>query len=191
MLILGSRLLSTPVMSLQTGAKLAEIESPIIDPSDLKILAYGVSGPLLGSGPSLLLVADIRELGKLGMIIDSSDEFVGPDDVIAVKKVRDLNFKLNGMAVIDETKHKLGRVQDFSVDTDSFIIQQLHVKRGLMRRLSETELLIHRSQIIEINNSQIIVKTTAKKLPATPVKANQLSYINPFRSTSPQTDNRE
>lgn len=191
MLVLGSRLLSMPVMSLQTGTKLAETNLPIIDPSNLKILAYEVNGPLLSAKRTLLLVSDVRELGKLGMIVDSSDEFVEPDDVVAIKKVSDLNFKLNGMSVIDETKRKLGKVEDFSVDTDSFIIQQLHVKRGLIKSLSETELLVHRSQIIEINDTQIIVKTTAKKLPATPAKTAQLSYINPFRSPSPQTDNRD
>ncbi|HRN96862.1 MAG TPA: PRC-barrel domain-containing protein [Candidatus Saccharibacteria bacterium] len=190
MLVLGSRLLSMPVMSLQTGTKLAEANLPLIDPSNLKILAYNVSGPLLGNKKTLLLVSDIRELGKLGMIIDSSDEFVELDDVVAIKKVSDLNFKLIGMAVIDETKRKLGKLEDYSVDTDSFVIQQLHVKRGLLKSLSETELLIHRSQIVEINDTQIIVRTTAKKLAATPAKPNQLSYINPFRSPAPQTDNR-
>lgn len=191
MLVLGSRLLSMPVMSLQTGTKLAETNTPIIDPSNLKIMAYEIDGPLLADHPSLLLVADIRELGKLGMIIDSNDELVGPTDVIAIKKIRELSFRLNGMSVIDETKRKLGKVEDFSVDTDSFIIQQLHIKRGLLKSLSETELLIHRSQIIEINDNNIIVKTTAKKLTSTPPRPAQLSYINPFRSPSPQTDNRE
>lgn len=191
MLVLGSRLLSMPVMSLQTGTKLAETNLPLIDPSNLKILAYNVSGPLLGNKKTLLLVSDIRELGKLGMIIDSSDEFVELDDVVAIKKVSDLNFKLIGMAVIDETKRKLGKVEDYSIDTDSFVIQQLHVKRGLLKSLSETELLVHRSQIVEINDTQIIVRTTAKKLATTPVKPSQLSYINPFRSSAPQTDNRD
>ena len=191
MLVLGSRLLSMPVMSLQTGTKLAETNLPLIDPSTLKILAYNVSGPLLGNKKTLLLVSDIRELGKLGMIIDSSDEFVELDDVVAIKKVSDLNFKLIGMAVIDETKRKLGKVEDYSIDTDSFVIQQLHVKRGLLKSLSETELLVHRSQIVEINDTQIIVRTTAKKLATTPVKPSQLSYINPFRSSAPQTDNRD
>lgn len=191
MLVLGSRLLSMPVMSLQTGTKLAETDSPVIDPSNLKIMAYEVSGPLLSGKSSLLLVSDIRELGKLGMIIDSSDEFVESSDVVAIHKIFDLKFKLIGMAVIDETRRKLGKVEDFSVDTESFIIQQLHIKRGLLRSLSETEFLVHRSQIIEINDNQIIVKTTAKKLPITPSRAGQLSYVNPFKSPSPQTDNRD
>lgn len=191
MLILGSRLLSVPIMSLQTGTKLAQTNSPVIDPSNLKIVAYEVTGSLLSSKNALLLTADIRELGKLGMIIDSSDEFVEPNDVVSVAKIRDLNFKLIGLPVIDEMRHKLGKVEDYSVDTDSYILQHLHVKRGLLKSLSETELVIHRSQIVEINDNNIVVKTTAKKLEPVVVKPEQLSYINPFRSVTPQTDHSD
>jgi uncharacterized protein YrrD len=178
-------------MSLQTGTKLAQTNTPIIDPSNLKIIAYEIVGPLLSNSNALLLTADVLELGKLGMIIDSSDEFVEPDDVISVAKIRDLNFKLIGLPVIDEMKHKLGKIEDYSVDTDSYIVQQLHVKRGLLKSFSETELVIHRSQIVEINDDNIIVKTTAKKLEPIAVKPEQLSYINPFRSATPQTDNSD
>lgn len=191
MLILGSRLLSVPIMSLQTGTKLAQTNSPIIDPSNLKIVAYEITGPLLNNKTVLLLTADIRELGKLGMIIDSNDEFIEPDDVVAVAKISSLNFKLNGLSVIDEARHKLGKVEDYSVDTDSYTIQHLHVKRGLLKSFSETELVIHRSQIVEINDDSIIVKSTAKKIAPAMVKPEQLSYINPFRSPTPQADHTD
>lgn len=187
MLVLGSRLLSTPVMGLQTGTQLATTKSPIIDPSNLKIVAYELEGSLLTEHPSLLRIADVRELGDVGMIVDSSDEFIGVDDVIAIKKLCDLKFALIGLTVIDETKHKLGKVEDYSVDTDSFIIQQLTVKRGVIKSLAETSLLIHRSQILEINDRYVIVRTTAKKLEHM-AEPKPLTYLNPFRSTSPQVD---
>ena len=77
MLVLGSRLNETPVMSLQTGTRLAVTTQPIIDPSNLRIFAYEIKGPLLTQQPSFLRTADIREYGRLGMIIDSNDEIVG------------------------------------------------------------------------------------------------------------------
>lgn len=187
MLILGSRLIGTPVMGLQTGARLAQASQPLIDPANLKIVAYIVDGPLLDQHPSVLRMADVREFGDLGMIIDSSDELIGIEDVIKVKSLHDLNFSLNGMPVIDESKRRLGKVEDFGVDSDSFIIQQLHVRRGLLRSLTDTGLIIHRSQITEINDTAIIVKTTAKKV--TPVMiAERPTYVNPFRNTSTQPD---
>ena len=183
MLLLGSRLVGTSIMSLQTGTRLAVTKNPIIDPSNLKIVAYEVEGPMLVERPLFIRIADVRELSDIGMIIDSNDEFIGLSDVITIHKIYDLGFHLLGLSVIDQTKRRLGKVQDYSLDTDSFIIQQLNVNQGLMKSITDTELLIHRSQIIEINDHAIIVKTTAKKL-APITKPEKLTYLNPFRSTS-------
>lgn len=104
MLLPGSRLLNTPVMGLQTGGELARTSQAIIDPDTLEIVAYKVEGSLLDTQPSLLRIADIREFSNIGFIIDSSDEFVAPDDIIKLKKIYDLGFELEGKAVIDEKK---------------------------------------------------------------------------------------
>lgn len=187
MLISGSQLIGIPVMGLQTGSKLASTFNPVIDPSNLKILAYQLEGPLLTDNPSFVLIADVRELGNIGMIVDSSDEFVSVSDVISLQKIYELNFKLTGLSVIDDKNHKLGKVSDFVVDTDSFFIQQLNVKQGIIKSLSDTELLIHRKQIIEINDHHIKVKSAAKKLePIT--KPSQIDYMNPFKSPKPQVE---
>lgn len=174
-------------MGLQTGAKLAQTADALIDPANLKIVAYEVEGPLLAEHPSILRIADVREMGSVGMIIDSSDEFVGEDDVIKIKQLRDLHFSLIGMSVIDQKKHRLGKIEDYSLDSESFIIQQLHVKRGGLKSLTDTSLLIHRSQITEINDSHIVVRTTAKKVEPV-MQAERRTYVNPFRSSSPQPD---
>lgn len=190
MLLLGSQLVGTSVLSLQTGVRLAEIADPIINPTNLKIVAYMLDGPLLSERPSLIMTSDIREHSSIGMIVDSSDEFIGLHDVVKIEELAQLGFKLIGMNVIDELKHKLGKVDDYSVEANSFIIEQLTVKRGVIQALTETSLLIHRSQIVEINNHSIIVHTTAKKLEPI-VKAERNSYINPFRSSSPQPENSD
>ena len=189
MLILGSRLIGTPIMGLQTGTQLAITKLPIIDPSNLKIVAYEVDGALLTEKPSFIRVADVRELSGVGMIIDSNDEFIGSKDVVAIQKIYELNFKLIGLNVVNQSGHKLGKVDDYSLETDSFVVQQLNVKQGIFKSLSDTELLIHRSQIIEINDWNIIVKSAAKKLE--PIsKPDKLTYLNPFRPSNPQTSER-
>ncbi|CAN5369524.1 hypothetical protein BH10PAT4_BH10PAT4_3370 [soil metagenome] len=190
MLILGSQLIGTSVLGLQTGAKLANITTPVVDPANLKVIAYVLEGPLLSEQPSLLLTDDIRELSSIGMIVDSNDEFIGLNDVIKVEELFELGFSVIGMTVIDETNHKLGKVDDYSVDTQSFVIQQLNVKRGIIKGLTETELLIHQSQIVEINDKQIIVHTTAKKLEPV-MESVRRTYTNPFRPSSAQPENSD
>ena len=190
MLLIGSKLIGMPIMGLQTGTKLAETKSPVINPANLKIIAYEVEGPLLSERPSFIRIADVREISNFGMIIDSNDEFVGLDDVIKIKEIYDSGFNLIGLTVVDEMKTKLGKVESYNIDSDSFIIQQLNLKQGIFKSLAEAGLLIHRSQIIEINDENIIVKSAAKKLDPI-IKPGLLTYMIPFRSTPPQADNSE
>lgn len=175
-------------MSLQTGGKLASTTKPIIDPANLHIVAYEIEGPLLTQTPSLLRTADIREYGRLGMIIDSSDEIIGIDDVLKIEALYKSRFPLIGMTVIDEQKHKLGKIDDYTVDTLQYTIQQLNVSKGFLRGFSDTGHLIHRSQIVEINDKTIVVKSTAKKSVEPVMEAMRNEFVNPFRQPAPSTE---
>ena len=186
MLISQQRLIHTPVMSLQTGAELARTKRILVDPRDLTVVAYEVEGSMLDERPSFLRPDDVRELSNLGLIIDSSDEFVGIDDVIRIKQVHDFSFDLIGLDVVDDQKHKLGKVNAYNLDSGSFSVQQLVVKRPLLRSLNDTELLINRSQIIEVNDERIVVKSTATK--EEPIRETLREYTNPFRASAPQPE---
>lgn len=188
MLVFGSRLLNAPVMSLHTGAQLAQLAKPLIDPSNLYIVAYEIEGPLLTEHPSFLPTRDIREYGRYGMIINSNDDIVGLDDIIKIKTLHELNFSLIGLTVLDEHKRKLGKVNDYSVDMDSFVIQQLDVKRGMLKSITDTGLLINRSQIIEINNTQVIVRSPHVKVAEPIMNSVRKEFANPFRSTAPTSN---
>lgn len=187
MLVLGSRLLNSPIMSLQTGTRLATAVRPLIDPSNLHVLAYEVEGDLLVEKPSFVRTAEIREYGHLGMIIDSNDELIGLDDVIQVKKIHDLSFSLVGLHVLDEHRRKLGKVDDYTLETGNFIIEQLSVRRGLFRGITDTGFLVNRSQIIEINNTSVVVKSPTVKSTEPVMQAIRSEFANPFRSSAPQS----
>lgn len=191
MMLLGSTLLNAPVMSLQTGGELARTKNAIIDPANLAVIAYELTGPRLSMHPTLLRMADMRELSDLGFIVDSEDEFVTEHDVIKLDEIYHLGFELINMLVTDEKRKKLGHVIDYTLDTGGFFIQQLTVRRPLLRSLNDTELLIHRSQIIEINDKAIVVHSEAK-IPEPERKEVVGSYINPFRKpgTAPESIDR-
>lgn len=190
MILLGSHLLKAPVVSLQTGGIVATTARLLVDPAKLNVVAYEVSGPLITAHPTYLRVADIRELSDIGAVIDSTDEFVIAGDVIAIDEVEALHFSLVGMQVLDEKRHKLGRINDFTIDMASSYVQQLTVKRPLLHSINDTELIIHRTQIIEINNDAIIVHSQAKA--PQPERSEVLgSYINPFRKSEPTAETME
>lgn len=191
MLITGSRLIHMPVMSLQTGTQIAETVSPVIDPANLNILAYRLTGALLDQKTETFLrVLDSRELSDIGLIVDSIEDFVEKGDVIKLDEMIDLAFSIDGINVIDEKRKKLGKVIDYTIDVDSFNIQQLTVRRPVLRSFNDTELVIHRSQIIEITNTAIVVHSQAKVPEHTKLTAPG-SYVNPFRKTKPAADMRQ
>ncbi|OGL22276.1 hypothetical protein A2707_03025 [Candidatus Saccharibacteria bacterium RIFCSPHIGHO2_01_FULL_45_15] len=187
MLISGTDLTNIPILGLQTGSELAVIESEIVNPHNLSIVAFELTGQLLDNPLSLLRVEDIREFSQIGMIVDSSDEFVQPDDVIKLKPIYDLHFSLKDKQVLSEKRNKLGKVMDYIIDSDSFVIQQIVVRRPLLKSFNDSELLIHRSQVIEVTDEAIVIKEKAHST-VMPITKNGHSYINPFRQQSPQTD---
>lgn len=186
MLFPSDRLINVPVMGLQTGSELARTKSALIDPSNLKILAYELSGHRLEQQPSLLLTEDIREISDLGIIIDSSDEFISVDDVIKIQEVYALHFSLFDKVVKDENNNKLGKVIDYSMEPNSFIVKQLIVKRPLLKSFSDTQLIIDRTQIIEVNDTTIIIKHDERE--PVPAQRATKAFANPFRGTSPQSE---
>lgn len=185
MLLPLERLTNTPIMSLQTGAQLAHIKRVLVDPRDLTVVAYELEGPTLVEHPSFLRPVDVRELSSLGLIVDSSDEFVGLDDVIKIRQVHDFKFDVVGLDVIDDKKHRLGKVQSFNLDASSFALEQLVVRRPLLKSFSESELLIHRSQIIEVSDDRVLVRSTSTR---EPLRQSLREYANPFRSSSTQPE---
>jgi sporulation protein YlmC with PRC-barrel domain len=176
-------------MGLQTGGELARTSRAVIDPATLQIVAYELTGPLLDVHPSLLRIADVREFSDIGLIVDSSDEFVSPDDVIKLGQVYALQFTLEGMHVVDEKRRKLGKVTDYTIETGSFLVEQLNVKRPLLKSFGDTELLVHRTQITEINDTTIVVHSQAKSVAPVMQTVRDTAYVNPFRkSAGPQAE---
>lgn len=183
MLINGSSLLGRPVLSLHIGGAIGEVQSIIVDPNELKIVALFLAGPLIKPGDANLLeTKSIREFSKLGMIVDSSDELLQQDEVVALDKIIQLNFRVDGLTVEDEKGAKLGKVVDFTVDVLDFRIMQLVVKRPILKALLDSELVIGRSEIVEVTDTKIIVKNEVSKTNKKKAEAEFIpNFINPFR----------
>lgn len=171
-------------MSLQTGAEIARTSEAIIDPGILDVVAYRLSGARLDHDNIILLTNDIREVSEIGFIIDTSEELVALEDILKVKKTADLKFQLVGLDVIDDHKHKLGKIYDYTLDPLTFTIHQLHVRRPLLKSLKTSDLIIGRQQIVEVNNKSIIVSSATLDEKPVPAAATG-NFINPFRSPAP------
>lgn len=189
MLVRGSKLIGCPILSLHVGSRIAAVKQLIIDPDNLKIIACQVEGPLVGREVGEILPMDsVREFSRMGMIVDSADEFVESDEIIRVRDVLKLNFTLNGLKVETKKGSKLGKVIDFTVEPESWQVQQLIVQRPFVKSLFDPELTISRTQVVEVTDYKIIVKDGESKAKAPATTTFSPNFINPFREPDFATD---
>lgn len=185
MLILGSELVNLPLLSLRTSDQIATTKQAIVNPYNLSVLAYRLKGRSLDKPQdSFLMTEDIREISRIGMIIDDSNEIVARHDVIKLNKVLALGFELLNMPVFDKNGKKIGTVINYTLDTSLFIIFQLVVKRPLMQSWLDPELVIHRSQVNQITAQKIIINNSLTELKQLKELPNP-DFINPFKTDKP------
>lgn len=189
MLLTGSKLIGMPVLSLHVGGEIARTTHAVIDPDTLGVVAYELEGPIIKNDPEvgdILDIKDIRELSNDGIIVDSADRFTTREDVIKFDKIMKLHFNLVGLKVVTQNGKKIGKISDYTLDSDSMIIYQLIVQRPFASSLIDPTLTINRSQIIEIDDfkvtirhdkAQIKIKEDKKKVAEDFVP----NFTNPFR----------
>lgn len=184
MIIDSIKLLNYPVLSIHVGGMIAKTTSLIIDPNDLKIVGFQLTGPEVGGdNGTILQVKDIREFSNIGMVVDSIDEFVSPGDVIKLDEILNLNFELIGKKVESKKGSKIGKVSGFSVNTEDFMIQQFVVQRPVMKSFLDPELLIGRSEIEKVTDEKVIVKDEEEKIRKRALKEDFVpNFVNPFRA---------
>ena len=183
MLVMNSRIIGAPILSVQAGGPIATIKSAIIDPNDLKIPGFHLEGPLVNRAKARILdVRSIREYSQLGMVIDNIEELVAPDDVIKIQNVLELNFDLINLKVRTKKGTKLGHIIDYTLTSEDFIVQQIIVRRPLVKSLVDPELTISRKEIVEITDYEVIIKDEEKILKARAEKEDFIpNFVNPFR----------
>ncbi len=193
MLMVGSRLIGLPVLSLHIGGQTASVKRPIIDPENLNIIAFELEGPLLSDPEigSYLMAEDVREISMQGIVVDSADRFVNPEDVIRLNDVLGLNFDLINLKVVSHegrSEKKIGRIEDYTVDSATLTIFQIIVQRPFMQSLKDAQLTINRSQITEIDDYKVTIMHDKQKVSVPQKKTAKEeaeefvpNFTNPFR----------
>jgi sporulation protein YlmC with PRC-barrel domain len=163
MLLLRSANLGQPIISLRNGSQIATSQNLIISPNNLKIEALRVSGKLV-QDKSILLCSDIREINKIGLLINDYSDLSSPNDLVRLKEVLEINFVLLGKPVYQVSGGRVGKVSDFAFDGSSFYVQKLYLENSLLslRSPKTGALTIDRSQINEITNRRIIINDLDK-----------------------------
>lgn len=153
MLLQSRQLRSLPVVSMRTGGTLAYTRDPIINPFQLEISGIYTTH----DDGSILLLHTIREIAPKQVTVDDSDAFSHQEDLPRLEEILRLNYELIGKHVTTQSKQRLGKVEDYVVDTLSHKIQKIHVHQPLWRNFHGSTLIIDRQQIISVNDRSVTV----------------------------------
>ena len=158
MLRLSATIIDRPIISLRSGGPLGMALDPIINPHNLKILGWWVDER---GHPEkrVLLIEDIRRMTDDGLMVDSEESLVLPEELVRLKEILATNWALMGKQVKTK-RQKLGKVTDYSYN-DGMFVQKLYVGVPIVKMLSSTNtLLIDRTQIVEVTDHYIMVRDT-------------------------------
>ncbi len=164
MLKLSETFKALPVMSLRTTSQVATVIEPIINPNNLRIEGWYCQDSL-DKSRLVLLSKDIRDLLPQGFIVDDHEVLTEPEELVRLREVIDIAFVIDGKPVVTVNGNKLGKVNDYAVETTGFMIQKIYVGQSLLKSLSGGNLSIDRSQITEITPRKIVVQDLV--IPAT------------------------
>ena len=157
MLQLSKSFYDLSVLSLRTGDGIGTAIKPIINPNNLKVEGwYAIAR---GERNSYVLpTSEVREIIAKGIVVNDHSAFTHIEDMVRLEKVIRLQFELAGKQVITETKRKLGKINDYAVDSDSMLIKKLYVTQSLLKNFSNEQLVIDRGDIVEITNRFVKVR---------------------------------
>ncbi len=170
MLQLSNKLIDIPVMSLRTGGRIATASQPIINPNNLRLEGW-YCVDMFSKETLVLLAQDVRDFVRQGIAVDDFEVLSQPEELIRLKEVLELEFNLIGLPAVTNHKRRLGKVGDYALETSSMLIQKLYITRPVYRSLSDGQLSIDRSQIIEITDRRVVVRDADIKVGAQSVTA--------------------
>ena len=166
MLKLSAPLVNSPILSLRSGTTVAFTLRPIINPNNLKIEGFYCQDSIERNRILVLLCQDIREIALHGFVVDDHDVLVEESELVRLQDIMAINFALIGKQVVTVGKQKVGKVNDYAVDTDSMYIKKLYVDQPLYRSFLGGSLSVDRTQIIEVTDKKVIIQEPIQKIDA-------------------------
>ena len=163
---LSQSFLNQPVMSLRSGAQVAQTLEAIINPNNLKIEGFYCQDSVNRKQRLVLLSQDIRDVLPQGIAVNDHDVLSEVDELVRLKEITKLNFTLLGKPVVTVSKQRVGKVSDYAVELETMYIGKLYVAQSVIKSLSGGGLTIERSQIAEITNRKIVIQDLLQGTPA-------------------------
>lgn len=162
MQILATSLQNCPILNIQSSRIVGVVKKPIVDPKTLKIVAFSVD--LKGLKPQLYLLANAAMISSPNLVTirHDSDLSVSEDLVRNADQIKS-NISLFNFQTITQARRKLGRVEDYRFENETFLITKLHIKANPLQRIWIENRIIDRRDIVEVTHNKVIIRDNLSK----------------------------
>lgn len=165
MLIKGTDVIGLNVFTLDKGEKIEDVDDIIFDPKENKVRALLVKSKGLLSDSKVILLDDIKSIGKDAVIINSEEALKNASDVPEpVSSIANDGVYLTKTKIVTEDGMNLGNVSDIYFDSKTGQVEEIEVSQGGLKNIQEGTKRIKVSDIITVGKDAIIVKGYAKEV---------------------------
>ncbi len=131
----------------------AVVKNVLVDPETGKLSAFKVSG-----GPDKVIIPIDILRWKEVLIVEGADSIVDSSDIVAVDRVLKSGIKIYKNNVVAKTGEYVGRVYNFTLDSDSFALKNLYVAKSFWGIFKCDKRIISSKEIVEILKDKIVIK---------------------------------
>lgn len=128
MIIEAKKLIGLPVAAMDVRAKVGVVSEVLIAPENGKLLGFLVKVPGFFAPQKALTVSDIKNWDPKGLVTDSFENIVDPDEIVRIKEVLDKKIILIGLKAKTQSGKNLGVVDNFLVDTETETVIKYYLK---------------------------------------------------------------
>ena len=172
---LYSHVIGSKVVRKYDGELLGIVVDAIVKPENLKIEALYVKTKDFPARYLVLLERDIAEW-KLKIYVEDEHSLVLPREVVRLHKILRQKIPILGNKVITIDEIYIGKVVDYSFDTDlSQVINLYVIKKFLFFNIDKR--VISRNEIVKVKKEAILVKSDLKTVKW---RKRQISEIQNF-----------
>jgi uncharacterized protein YrrD len=165
MYVLAHQLNNLPIMSLQSGTPVGTVLRPLINSANLEVMALYCTTQGERGRQRVVLMRDVRQFASDCVILDSVDDIEDASEIVRLRPAVEANFNPIGRLVVNESGHRLGKVEDYTVNLKTSMVQKLYVHQSLMRSILFNSLVVDRTQIIDVSPAKFTVRDAAAKEP--------------------------
>jgi uncharacterized protein YrrD len=151
-----TELAGRPIIDLDSGDVLGQVESWVISPRDQKVLAYVLQRQGWLAPLRVLLTMDVAEYAPRMLVVRDREALIEPREVVGLSELINAKMTMVGFTAEDAQGKKLGCVEQVVFDTVTSLIHRYYIQPAGLRGAIEQNLVLGRHQVVKIENQRVV-----------------------------------